>query len=279
MLNFNEETLKLKAKNIRRNIIRMTSLAGSGHPGPSFSIVEILTVLYFCKIRFNPDNPNWEKRDRFVLSKGHAAPALYATLIELGVYAPDEIKHFRKIGGPFQGHPDGKAPGIEATTGSLGIGLSQAVGMALGAKRKSLDLMVYGLIGDGECNEGQIWEAALFAKHHNLDNLVVFIDHNGDQFEGLTKEVLDISPLGAKWEAFGWEVSTFNGHDFSEIRNFLESIDSHNGKPKLGIAKTKKGYGVSFMEDNHEYHAKALNPEETKRALHELRDKFIKDNK
>jgi transketolase len=270
MQKYNEESLKSTARKIRSHIIQMTSLAGSGHPGPSFSIVEILTMLYFHKMRYDPADPDWEQRDRFVLSKGHAAPALYGTLIELGVYSTREIKNFRRINSPFQGHPDGKVPGIDATTGSLGIGLSQAVGMALAAKRRSLDLVVYGLIGDGECNEGQIWEAALFAQHHKLDNLVIFLDNNGDQFEGAVKEVLDISPLGRKWEAFGWEVYEFNGHDFSQIRDFLNSIDAINGKPKLGIAHTVKGFGVSFMEGNHDYHAKSLNEDETRQALIEL---------
>lgn len=272
MQNYDEEILKSIARKIRTHIIQMTSLAGSGHPGPAFSIVEILTALYFWKMRFNPSDPDWEPRDRFVLSKGHAAPALYGSLIELGVYSTKEIANFRKISSPFQGHPDGKAPGIDATTGSLGIGLSQAVGMALGAKRRSLDLIVYGLIGDGECDEGQIWEAALFAQHHKLDNLVIFLDNNGDQFEGPVKEVLDISPLGKKWEAFGWEVHEFNGHDFSQIRDFLDSSDSDNSKPKLGIAHTIKGFGVSFMEGNHEYHARALNEDETRQALLELQE-------
>ena len=269
-MEFDEKELERIARSIRANIINMTSLAGSGHPGPSFSIVEILTTLYFWKMNIRRNEPDWEDRDRFVLSKGHAAPALYATLIEKGIYDPGEIFNFRKIGSPFQGHPDGKNPGIDATTGSLGIGLSQAVGMALGAKQKSANFKIYALLGDGECDEGQIWEAALFAHHHKLDNLVVFLDHNGDQFEGKVEEVMSLSPLLQKWEAFGWEVHQFKGHEFKQIINFLNQATNQNGKPKIGIAETKKGYGVTFMEGNHTFHARSLTEEETERALAEL---------
>jgi len=269
---YDDKELKRIARNIRINIIKMTSTARSGHPGPSFSIVEILTALYFWKMNIDEEDILSDNRDRLVLSKGHAAPALYATLVEKGVFNENELNNFRKIGSPFQGHPDGKNPGIDATTGSLGIGLSQAVGMALGAKRKSANLSVYAVIGDGECDEGQIWEAALFANHNKLDNLTVFLDHNGDQFEGRVEDVISLSPLLEKWQAFGWDVYQFNGHDFNQIKDFLEKASIHNGKPKIGIAETRKGFGVSFMEGNHAYHARSLTEDETKKALDELRN-------
>ena len=271
-MKINEKELKRIARNVRINIIKMTSMAQTGHPGPSFSIVEILTALYFWKMNIDSKNIMSDNRDRLVLSKGHAAPALYAALVEKGIYDEKEFENFRKIGSPFQGHPNGKNPGIDATTGSLGIGLSQAVGMAFGAKRKLSNLSVYAVIGDGECDEGQIWEAALFAHHNELDNLVVFLDYNGDQFEGKVEEVISLSPLLEKWQAFGWDAFQFNGHDFNQIGEFLEKASIHNGKPKIGIAETRKGFGVSFMEGSHAYHARSLTEDEAKRALAELRN-------
>ena len=250
----------------------MTTKAGSGHPGPSFSIVEILTALYFSEMRFRAEAPGWEERDRFVLSKGHAAPALYAALIEKGVFPIESLEKFRRKGSPFQGHPDAKAAGVEATSGSLGTGLSQAAGIALGAKKRKSGVHVFAVIGDGECDEGQIWEAAMFASHHKLDNLIVFLDHNHDQFEGTIEEVLNLAPLEDKWKSFGWEVFKLGGHDFTQILSYLKESKSLTGKPKIAIAETKKGYGVSFMEGNHDFHARSLSNKETEKALKELLD-------
>ncbi len=266
----NANALRKLAKRIRTDIIRMISSAGSGHPGPAFSIVEIITTLYFREMRYRPDAPNWVDRDRFVLSKGHAAPALYAALYEKGFFSEEDMLQLRKIGSPLQGHPDAKMVGVEATSGSLGTGLSQAVGMALGAKRLGSEIRVYAIIGDGECDEGQIWEAALSAAHFKLDNLYVFLDYNHDQYEGSTEKVMGLEPLKEKWDSFGWQTWEIDGHDFQQIFDFLEQSKSQTGAPKIAIAETLKGYGVSFMAGKHEYHARALTDEETQRALSEL---------
>lgn len=264
------EKLTETAKKIRADIIRMTTAAGSGHPGPAFSIVEMVTVLFFSEMRMKVEDPDWEDRDRFVLSKGHAAPALYAALCEKGMYSQEEILKLRKIGSPLQGHPDAKMKGVEATSGSLGTGLSQAVGMAMGAKMLGKDIRVYAIIGDGECDEGQIWEAALSAAHFKLDNLYVFLDHNHDQAEGSIEKVMGLEPLKEKWLSFGWQTWEINGHDFQQIFGFLAQVKSQTGAPKIAIAETQKGYGVSFMAGKHEYHARALTSDETKKALSEL---------
>jgi len=258
------------ARRIRIDILEMTYRSQSGHPGPSFSIVELITTLYFYQMRIDSDNPGWCERDRFVLSKGHAAPALYSALINAGFLERKLIEFFREIDSPLQGHPSAKTHGVDATTGSLGIGLSQAVGMSLGAKRKNMDTEVYCIIGDGECDEGQIWEAALFAQHHKLNNLTVFIDHNKYQFEGKIYDILNMKPFAEKWKSFGWYVSEFNGHDFQDIIDFLNSSKEQTSKPHIGIAHTKKGFGVSFMEDNHAFHSRPLDTKDMKRAMDEL---------
>ena len=262
--------LEARARHIRQNIIRMTSAAGSGHPGPSFSPVEILTTLYFSEMRINPAYPDWTGRDRFVLSKGHAAPVLYASLYEAGFFNEDVMLSLRKVGSLLQGHPNVKTPGVDATTGSLGIGLSQAVGMALGAKMKNSMVRVYAVIGDGECDEGQIWEAALAASHFHLGNLAVFIDHNGYQYDGPVCEVMNLEPLADKWRAFGWRVEEIDGHNFEEISSFLKRSRQSIDLPSIAVARTIKGYGVSFMAGSQEYHARSLTIEETQRALAEL---------
>lgn len=264
--------LRDRARCIRRHIILMTSTAGSGHPGPSFSPVEILSALYFSEMQIDPSNPVWPKRDRFVLSKGHAAPALYATLYEAGYFSEEVMLSLRQVGSILQGHPSVKTPGVDATTGSLGIGLSQAVGMALGARMRGCPVRVYALIGDGECDEGQIWEAALAASHFRVGNLVVFIDNNGYQFDGPVREVMGLEPLADKWHSFGWRVEEIDGHNFEEILGFLKRSHVCPDKPSLAVAKTVKGYGVSFMAGNQAYHARSLNDEETEKALAELRD-------
>jgi transketolase len=259
-----------RARRMRRHIIRMTSAAGSGHPGPAFSAVEIVDTLYFAEMQVDAARPDWLDRDRFVLSKGHAAPVLYAALREAGFFSEETMLTLRQIGSPLQGHPVSKTAGVDATSGSLGIGLSQAVGMALGARMRGSPSRVYALIGDGECDEGQIWEAALSAAHFRLANLVTFIDHNQYQFDGPVCKVMDLAPLADKWRAFGWRVEEIAGHDFAEILGFLERSRRSQDRPSVAVAHTVKGYGVSFMSGSQEYHARALTPDETERALEEL---------
>lgn len=264
------DRLAQRAKCMRRHIIHMTSAAGSGHPGPSFSPVEILATLYFSEMRLDPKQPSFPDRDRFVLSKGHAAPVLYAALREAGYFTEETMLTLRQIGSLLQGHPHVKTPGVDATTGSLGIGFSQAVGMALGARMHHSQVRAYALLGDGECDEGQIWEAALAAAHFKLGNLAVFIDHNGYQYDGPVSEVMGLAPLAEKWRAFGWRVEEIDGHNFEEILGFLERARASTNQPSLAVAKTIKGYGVSFMAGTQEYHARSLNSEEAARALDEL---------
>ncbi|RPJ72189.1 MAG: transketolase, partial [Alphaproteobacteria bacterium] len=242
------------------------------HPGPAFSIVEIMAFLYFHQLRLDAKNPKWEERDRIVLSKGHASPTLYAAMYEKGFFDENVMLSLRKMGSLLQGHPSSKMPGVDATTGSLGLGLSQAVGMAIGAKILKSNIKVFAIIGDGECDEGQIWEAALFASHHELDNLFVFLDNNKDQYEGQVCDVLNLEPLDQKWMSFGWDVEAIDGHDFEAIDNFVTSSGKRKGKPHIAIADTQKGNGVSFMEGNSEYHARALNEDEFNRAIKELEE-------
>ncbi len=218
----------------------------------------------------DPSRPQWAERDRFVLSKGHAAPVLYAALYEAGFFSEDTLLSLRKVGSLLQGHPHVKTPGVDATTGSLGIGLSQGVGMALGARLQKSPVRVYAVIGDGECDEGQIWEAALAAAHFKLGNLAVFIDHNGYQYDGAVRDVMNLEPLAEKWRAFGWRTEEIDGHNFSEISAFLKRSRECIDQPSMAVAKTVKGYGVSFMAGSQEYHARALTDEETRRALAEL---------
>ena len=266
-----EQELIEVSKRMRIDILQMINQAGSGHPGPTFSIVEILAYLFFHKMRIDPRQPNAPDRDRFVLSKGHASPALYAALFERGYFGEKEMLSLRKVGSTLQGHPSVKTDGIDATTGSLGIGLSQAVGMALGAKIHKSDIKVFALIGDGECDEGQIWEAALFASHQHLDNLYVFIDNNHDQYEGHVCDVLDLEPFDKKWESFNWHTKIINGHDFVDLDNFFFDCEQIEHFPHIAIAQTHKGYGVSFMDNNPEYHARALNEGEFIEAINELK--------
>jgi transketolase len=258
------------ARQLRKHIIRMTTAAGSGHPAPSFSIVEIVTALYFSEMRIDPQQPTWTERDLFVLSKGHAAPALYAALREAGVISDAQMMSLRQLGSPLQGHPDMRMPGVDATSGSLGIGLSQAVGRALGRRKRGSDARVFAVVGDGECQEGQIWEAALAAAHMKLGNLVAFVDHNHYQVGGPVSQVIEVAPLADKWRAFGWRVEEFNGHDFNDILAFLEHSRSSRQQPSMGIAHTEKGYGVSFLRGGNNYHAEVLKPDEAERALREL---------
>ena len=261
--------LEEKAKVIRKHILESTCAAGSGHPGGSLSATEIVTVLYFHEMRHDPKNPKWEERDRFVLSKGHAAPLLYAALAESGYFPVETLKTLRKIDSNLQGHPDMKSvPGVEASTGSLGQGLSIAVGMALGLKLQGKDSRVFCLIGDGESQEGQIWEAAMAASHYKLDNLTVFLDRNGLQIDGFTEKVMALEPLAEKWRSFGWDVQKINGNSITEVMNALKH---KSDKPKIIIALTTKGKGVSFMENVPEWHGKAPDQKQLMEALEELK--------
>ena len=263
--------LKKHALNIRRGVIEGTFNAKSGHPGGSLSITDILTYLYFVEMNVDPANPRDEKRDRFVLSKGHCAPALYATLAERGYFEKDLLKTLRKIDSILQGHPDMKhIPGVDMTTGSLGLGISASCGMALSAKHFGDDFRVYTAIGDGESEEGQVWEAAMFAAHYKLDNLCVILDLNGLQIDGPTAEVMNPAPHDKKFEAFGFNVITIDAHDYDQIEAAFKAAKECKGKPTVIIAKSVKGKGVSFMENNVGWHGKAPNEEEYKLAMAEL---------
>jgi len=263
--------LKEIARNIRVDIINMLEKSQSGHPGGSLSAVEILTTLYFKEMKVDIKNPRWEGRDRFVLSKGHASPVLYSTLAEKGFFSKEELNNFRKLGSILQGHPDMKdIPGVDMTTGSLGQGLAAANGMALAGKLDNKDYRVYALIGDGESQEGLIWEAAMLAAHYKLDNLTVFLDYNGLQIDGPNNEIMNIDPIDDKFRAFGWHILTINGHSFDEILNAIDEAKNIKNKPTMIIAHTHKGKGISFMEDKVGWHGKAPSAEEASKALEEL---------
>ncbi len=265
------KALEDKARLIRIAILKMLTLAGSGHTGGSLSAADIVTALYFYKMRYNPKDPLWRERDRFILSKGHAAPLLYSVLSMAGYFDPELLKTLRKIGSPLQGHPNSKSlPGIEISTGSLGQGLSIANGIALGLRLDGIDSRVYCLLGDGELQEGQIWEAAMTAAHYHLDNLCAVVDNNGLQIDGPVKEVMRIDPLPQKWDAFGWHVIEIDGHNMEEIVNALDKAETIKRKPTLIIAHTVKGKGVSFFEGRVEYHGIAPTHEELLKALKEL---------
>ncbi len=263
--------LEKRANQIRKDIIMMLKEAGSGHPGGSLSAADILTVLYFQEMKLDPKDPFWPDRDRFVLSKGHGAPVLYAALAERGFIPKEDLMTLRKIGSKLQGHPDmRKVPGVDISTGSLGQGLSAANGMALSGKMDGAGFRVYALLGDGECEEGQIWEAAMFAAHYRLDNLIVFLDHNGLQIDGKITDVMSPEPIDEKWRAFGWDVQIIDGHHIPEIISALDHARIIKGKPSMVIANTVKGKGVSFMENVAGWHGKAPKPDEAERALGEL---------
>ncbi|NLK43811.1 MAG: transketolase [Tissierellia bacterium] len=263
--------LEQVANEIRKNIIKMLEKSKSGHPGGSLSAVEIFTALYFKEMRIDPDNPKWVDRDRFVLSKGHGTPVLYATLAERGFFPKEELDNFRKIDSMLQGHPDMKdTPGVDMTTGSLGQGLAAANGMALAGKLDNKDYRVYAIIGDGECQEGMIWEAAMLAAHYKLDNLTVFLDHNGLQIDGKTVDIMNIEPIDEKFKAFGWHIIKIDGHSFDEILNAIEEAKNIKEKPTMIISSTIKGKGVSFMENQVGWHGKAPSAEEAAKAIEEL---------
>jgi len=267
----NLASLEKTCRAVRRDVINLTADAASGHPGGSLSAVEILTVLYCDQMNIDPKNPRKEDRDRFVLSKGHAAPALYGILAECGFFDKSEFKSFRRINGMLQGHPDCKrCPGVEASTGSLGQGVSIAVGMALGARLQGKGAKVYTLLGDGELQEGQVWEAAMFASHNNLDNLCLIVDFNGLQIDGPVSEVAGPEPIDKKFEAFGFDVQTIDGHDFDAIEAAFAHAKTVKGKPSVIIAKTVKGKGVSYMENQVGWHGTAPNKEQYETAMQEL---------
>ncbi len=265
------DELKLKATKIRRNIVNMIYLASSGHPGGALSITDILTVLYFTEMNVDPLNPKDENRDRFVLSKGHASAALYATLAERGFIQNEDLLGFRKLDSNLQGHPDmNKVPGVDMTTGSLGQGLSTANGMALAGKLDNKNYRVYCVLGDGEIEEGQIWEAAMSASHYKLDNLCVIVDNNNLQIDGTVDKVMSPYPIAEKFESFGFNVIEIDGHDYKQIIEAFENAKKITGKPTAIIAKTIKGKGVSFMENQASWHGKAPTEEEFTQAMKDL---------
>jgi len=271
MLEKNE--LQKHARNVRRNILTMIAEANSGHPGGSLSAVEIGTWLYFNEMNITSDNIASNKRDRFVLSKGHASPLLYAILAEKGFIKEEELLQFRQLGSALQGHPSKKhLVGVDMSTGSLGQGISTAVGMALANKIDQNPYRVFVLLGDGESEEGQVWEAAMAAAHYQLDNLVVIIDANGLQIDGYCREVMNPYPLDEKFRAFGWNVNDIDGHDYDEIESALSNAKECKGKPTVIIAKTIKGKGVSFMENEASWHGSAPNKEQLEQALTELEE-------
>lgn len=265
------DELKARAKQIRRDIIEMTTIAASGHPGGSLSATELVTALYFAVMRHDAKNPKWPDRDRLILSKGHASPLLYSALAEAGYFERDLLKTFRQLGSIMQGHPDvRKTPGVEASTGSLGQGLSIGIGHALARRLDKKDYFTYVVMSDGEMNEGQTWEAAAMAAHHNVDHLILFLDNNGFQLDDSTKEICNMEPVQDKWKAFRWNVQEIDGHDFPSILKAIQHAQKVKDQPAIIIAHTIKGKGVSFMENNNHFHGVAPTQEEMKRALQEL---------
>ena len=255
--------LRRIAADIRLDILEEVFSASSGHPGGSLSIADIITYLYFEELRVDPKNPKWEDRDRFVLSKGHTCPALYAALAEKGFFPKEDLKTFRQIDSYLQGHPDLKhIPGVDMSAGSLGQGISAACGMALAGKLQKKDYRVYSILGDGESEEGQVWEAAMFAAHYHLDNLCALLDWNGLQIDGAVADVMNPTPLDKKFEAFGWHVICVDGHDFEQLEAAYAEAKTVKGQPTLILAKTTKGKGVSFMENQVGWHGKAPNAEQ-----------------
>lgn len=259
------------ASQIRQHVIRAIYNAKSGHPGGSLSATDILTALFFKEMNIDPENPEKEDRDMFVLSKGHAAPALYATMGVRGFYPVEDMYSLRKLGSKFQGHPSSyKLPCLEHSTGSLGQGFSAAVGMAIGARLKGLGQRVYTILGDGELQEGLVWEAAMCAVHYKLDNLCAFVDWNGLQIDGANDDVMTVKPIDEKFKAFGWNVLMIDGHNFTEIFEALDSARQFKEKPTMIVARTHKGQGVSFMADQAGWHGKAPNEEQARAAIEEL---------
>ena len=259
------------AKQTRRYIVEMIGEAKSGHPGGALSAVEILVTLFFDVMHHDPSKPDWPDRDRFILSKGHACPVLYAVYAQCGYTPVEELNNLRKLGSIYQGHPDRRfIPALEASTGSLGQGLSIGLGMALAARLDGKSYRTYVLLGDGEIQEGQIWEAAMFASYHKVDNLAAIVDYNKIQLDGFVKDIMDLEPLADKWRSFGWDVHVTDGHDIPSLRYAFTAAQRTKGKPTVIIANTVKGKGVSFMENQPKFHGVAPTPEEVEIALKEL---------
>lgn len=265
------QDLEQTARRLRVEILKMLNSARSGHTGGSLSAIDVLTVLYFQQLRHDPSNPAWEERDRFVLSKGHAAPALYACLAQAGYFPIAELKTLRRLGSRLQGHPDmNKTPGVEVCTGSLGQGFSQAVGLALAGRLQGRDGRVYVLLGDGELQEGQVWEAAMAAAHYRLDNLCAIVDQNGLQIDGEVAKVMGVAPVGPKFLAFNWHVLEVDGHDVRAIARAFEDARQTSGRPTLMVARTVKGKGVPFFEHKASYHGVPPSDDELAQALEHL---------
>ena len=266
-----ELRLQQKALEIRKSIVKMVTQANSGHVGGSLSATDLVVALYYHVMRHNPNDPAWPQRDRFILSKGHCTPVIYAVLADCGYFPSADLDNFRRPGSHLQGHPCAlKTPGIDASTGTLGLGLSTATGMALAAKLRNENHWYYVLCGDGEIQEGQIWEAAMFANKYKLDNILAFVDRNYLQTDGNSEDVMPLDPLRPKWEAFGWATYEVDGHDFRQIVATVELAKELRGKPKMIIARTVKGKGVSFMENENKWHGTPPSEEECGRALEEL---------
>lgn len=263
--------LEAIAKQTRRYIVEMITAAKSGHPGGSLSAVELVTALYYSVMRHDPANPDWKDRDRFILGKGHAAPVLYAVMAQCGYVPADQLNTLRQLGSIYQGHPDVRfIPSLEASTGSLGEGLSVGLGMAAAAKLNRSPSRTYVMLGDGENQEGQIWEAAMFGAFHKCDNIVAIVDYNKIQLDGFVKDIMDVAPLEAKWEAFGWHVVSLDGHDMKAVLAAFDEAAATGGKPTCLVAHTVKGKGVSFMENNPKFHGTAPSKDECAIALKEL---------
>lgn len=270
------EQLKEAARRVRVDVLRMTHKAQSGHPGGSMSMAELLVALYATRLRVDPKDPKKASRDRFILSKGHTCPGLYAVLAERGFFGKEEYAKLRRVGGMLQGHTDHKIPGVDMSAGSLGMGLGFGNGVALAARLKGWDSRVWVMLGDGECQEGSIWESAMTTPFRKLDNLTCIVDYNQIQIDGFTKDVKDLEPFADKWRAFGWDVRSIDGHDVRQILDAYDYADSRvgSGKPVLILANTAKGHGVSFTRLKADYHGRALTDDEMKRALPELGEEF-----
>jgi transketolase len=267
----NPAELAAIAKQVRRECIEMITAAKSGHPGGSLSVTDILVTLYFDVMRHDPANPKWKDRDRFILSKGHCCPALYSVMAKCGYCPEDKLNTLRKLGSIYQGHPDVRfLPALEASTGSLGEGISLALGMGLAARLDNSPSRTYVVIGDGESQEGQIWESAMFGRQHSNDNVCVIVDYNQIQLDGFVKDIMDLEPLVAKWQSFGWHTVELDGHSFPALQGAFAEAAATKGKPTVLIAHTIKGKGVSFMENNPKFHGTAPTLEEEKLALQEL---------
>lgn len=269
--NIDLASLQSKASLIRREILETLQLAGSGHPGGSLSAVEIFIALYFYKIKHKPNEPHWEDRDRVIVSKGHCSPVTYVTLANAGYFPKEELKTFRKFKSRLQGHVHVKVPGVEFNTGSLGHGLSFANGIALGAQLKGKDINAYCIMGDGEIQEGSVWEAAMTASHFKLDNVCAIVDYNKVQENGPTNEIKNLEPLAKRWASFGWHVFEVDGHSLNQLITALDEFEHIKGKPTVIIAHTVKGKGISFMENKAAWHGKAPSQEQLQQALQELK--------